>query len=87
MINGKKLIALCTSRVYDPQIHGYIVRLNELLKRDGFAMLIFAINSDIYWEEDRPASERYVFDLIPYNFIEDQEPEDRQEDHRPGAGI
>jgi len=70
MINGKKLIALCTSRVYDPQIHGYIVRLNELLKRDGFALLIFAINSDIYWEEDRPASERYVFDLIPYNFID-----------------
>lgn len=70
MINGKKLIALCTSRVYDPQIHGYIVRLNELIKREGYSLLVFAINSDIYWEEDRQASERYVFDLIPYSFID-----------------
>ncbi len=70
MINGRKLIALCTSRVYDPQIHGYIVRLNELLKKEGYSILIFAINSDIYWEEDRQATERYVFDLIPYSFID-----------------
>ena len=70
MINGKKLVALCTSRVYDPQIHGYIVRLNERLKSEGYALLIFAINSDIYWEEDRQATEKYVFDLIPYEFID-----------------
>ena len=70
MINGRKLMALCTSRVYDPQIHGYIVRLNELLKREGYSLLIFAINSDIYWEEDRQATERYVFDLIPYSYID-----------------
>ena len=70
MINGRKLIALCTSRVYDPQIHGYIVRLNERLKKEGYALLIFAINSDIYWEEDRQATERYIFDLIPYAFLD-----------------
>ena len=70
MINGKKLIALCTSRVYEPQTHGYIVRLNELLKNEGFALLIFTLNSDIYWEEDRQATEKYVFDLIPYRYID-----------------
>ena len=70
MINGKKLVALCTSRVYDPQIHGFIVRLNERLKEEGYALLIFAINSDIYWEEDRQATEKYVFDLIPYQYID-----------------
>ena len=70
MINGKKLVALCTSRVYDPQIHGFIVRLNERLKKEGYALLIFAINSDIYWEEDRQATEKYIFDLIPYQYID-----------------
>ncbi len=70
MINGTKLIALCTSRVYEPQTHGYIVRLNELLKAEGFAILVFTLNSDIYWEEDRQATERYVFDLIPYRYID-----------------
>ena len=70
MINGKKLIALCTSRVYEPSTHGYIVRLNELLKDEGYSLLIFTINSDIYWEEDRQATEKYVFDLIPYRYID-----------------
>ena len=70
MINGKKLIALCTSRVYEPQIHSYIEKLNERLRAENYSMLIFAINSDIYWEEDRQATEKYVFDLIPYNYID-----------------
>lgn len=70
MINGKRLVALCTSRVYEPQTHGYIVRLNELLKDEGISLLIFTINSDIYWEEDRQATEKYVFDLIPYRYID-----------------
>lgn len=69
MENNVKLIALCTSRLYDPQIHGFIVILNERLKKEGYALLIFAINSDIYWEEDRQAAERYVFNLIPYDEV------------------
>ncbi|MBR1797491.1 MAG: GGDEF domain-containing protein [Clostridiales bacterium] len=67
---SNKLIALCTSRVYDPQIHGFINRFNELVKAAGFSVLIFTINSDIYWEEDRQATEKYVFDLIPYKDID-----------------
>ena len=70
MIKGKKLVALCTSRVYDPQIHGYIERLSELLKKNGCSLLIFTMNSDIYWEEDRLATDKYVYDLIPYEFID-----------------
>ena len=70
MINGRKLVALCTSRVYEPQTHGYIVRINERLKAEGYAVLIFAINSDIYWEEDRIATERYIFELLPYRYLD-----------------
>ena len=70
MINGKKLVALCTSRIYDPQIHGYIERLNKRLRADDYSLLVFAINSDIYWEEDRPAAEKYVFDLLPYDYLD-----------------
>ena len=70
MLQDKRLIALCTSRVYDPQIHSFIVNLNERLKAAGYAMLIFTINSDIYWEEDRIATEKYIFELIPYEHID-----------------
>lgn len=70
MINGKKLVALCTSRVYEPQNHGFIVKVNERLKAEGYSTLVFTINSDIYWEEDRVATEKYVYDLIPYDYID-----------------
>ena len=70
MLNGKRLIVLCASRVYEPQIHGFIVKLNENLRKAGYSLLIFTLNSDIYWEEHRQASERYVFDLIPYEYID-----------------
>lgn len=70
MINGKKLVALCTSRVYEPQIHSYIVKLNKRLIEKGYSLLIFAINSDIYWEEDRIATEKYIFELIPYEYLD-----------------
>ena len=70
MANGKKLVALCTSRIYDPQIHGYIERLNKQMRARGYSLLIFTINSDIYWEEDRQAAEKYVFDLLPYDSLD-----------------
>ena len=69
MEKDKKIVVLCTSRIYEPQIHGFIVRLNELLISRGYNLFVFSINSDIYWEEDRQATEKYVFDLIPYDFV------------------
>ncbi len=65
----KKIIALCTSRAYEPKNHSFIEKLNMRLK-DKCILLIFAINSDIYWEEDRQATEKYVYDLIPYDQID-----------------
>ncbi|MCR5214321.1 MAG: GGDEF domain-containing protein [Eubacterium sp.] len=69
MGNCNKLVALCTSRIYEPQIHGYIERLNERLRKEDYSLLVFAINSDIYWEEDRLATEKYIYDLIPYKYL------------------
>jgi len=70
MSKEKKLVALCTSRVYDPAIHGFIKELNERLAAENHSLLVFAINSDIYWEEDRQATEKYVFDIIPYDQVD-----------------
>ena len=70
MVNGKRLVALCTSRIYDPQIYGFTKKLNEILQKDNCALLIFAINSDIYWEEDVNPAETFVFDLLPYEELD-----------------
>ncbi len=61
-----KTIVLCTSRVFDTQIHSFIVKLNKQLIANDCMLLIFAINADIYWEEDNISSETTVFDIIPY---------------------
>ncbi len=66
MENAKKLVALCTSRVYDTQVYGFIKTLNDALQKDNAALLIFAINSDIYWDESVNPAETYVFDIMPY---------------------
>ena len=70
MIGEKKLVALCTSRVYDPQVYGFIKELNELLQPKNCVLLVFTINSDIYWEEDLNPAETYVFDIMPFKELD-----------------
>ena len=70
MVNNKRLVALCTSRIYDSQINGFIKNLNEKLVRENCALLVFAINSDIYWDENLNPAEAYVFDLLPYEDLD-----------------
>ena len=66
MYGDKKLIALCTSRIYDQQVHGFIETFNEEIKAQGMRLIIFSINMDIYWEEDALTADSSVFNYIPY---------------------
>ncbi len=70
MIDNKKLIALCTSRVFDPQVHSFIEKLNEELKIKGCYLWIYAINADLYWEDDADESETTVFDIIDWDYTD-----------------
>ncbi len=67
MICGKKAVALCTSRIYDPQTHLFIEKLNESFKSRNISLFIYAINYDFYWNEDEETDEAYVYDIIPYD--------------------
>ncbi|MBR6172883.1 MAG: GGDEF domain-containing protein [Eubacterium sp.] len=66
----RKLVALCTSRVYDTQIHGFIETLNEKLRTESASLLVFTMNSDIYWDETLVPAETYVYDIIPYEDLD-----------------
>lgn len=66
MADHRHLIALCTSRVYDPQINGFIHTLNQKIREESASLLVFTINSDIYWNENSVPAETYVYDIIPY---------------------
>ena len=70
MADRRHLVALCTSRVYDPQINGYIHTLNEKLREESASLLVFAINTDIYWNENSIPAETYVYDIIPFDELE-----------------
>lgn len=70
MLKDKKIIALCTSRIYDAQIHKFISEFNEELRRNNMYLLIFTLNSDLYWNEREFHPEKYVYDIIPYNILD-----------------
>lgn len=70
MINGKNVIAVCTSRIYDHQLHCFLEKLNEYLLPLNCRILIFALNCDLYWKEEENEPESYVFDIIPYDRTE-----------------
>ncbi len=65
MKNNKKTVAMCTSRIFDIQNHAFIKKLNESLQENGIRLLVYALNTDLYWEEDADMTEAYIFDIIP----------------------
>ena len=70
MKSDKKIVILCTSRIYDSQVHGFIEKLNIRLAEQDTVLLIFTINSDLYWDESKISAETMVFDIIPYDSAE-----------------
>lgn len=70
MLFGKKIIALCTSRVYDAGLHRFVRVLNDNISKFGYRMFIYTLNTDLYWNEEESCAETSVFDLIPYDKID-----------------
>ncbi|MCR5602569.1 MAG: GGDEF domain-containing protein [Lachnospiraceae bacterium] len=70
MVGDYKVAALCTSRIYDLKVHGYIISLNEHLKKNGFLLWVYSLNEDIYWDEDKNPAEASVFDYISYPYVD-----------------
>ena len=70
MFGESRVVALCTSRIYDLQVHSFIVELNEKLKKNNCILWIYAINEDLYWDEDKDPAEASVFDHISYMFVD-----------------
>ncbi len=70
MIDDKKIIALCTTRINDIDIHSFIRTLYEETCSKNFRIMVFTLNADIYWVEDVYHSEASVFDAIPYDHID-----------------
>lgn len=66
MINGKKLVALCTYRVFESAVFSFITEFNRLLFADDCYLFVYALNSELGSNGDDRA-EADVFELIPYD--------------------
>ena len=69
MINGKKIIALCTYRVYDTQEFSLYEELVKKLKAINCYLFIYALNSEIGIQYDT-LPEIEVFNMIPYDKVD-----------------
>ncbi len=70
MIDGKRIIALCTYRIYDSQVFAFICELNELLRYSDCRLFIYAMNAEIGNVGNTHLAEACVFDLIPYDKVD-----------------
>ena len=69
MINGKKIIALCTYGIYESQEFTFLSELGKLMPDNNCQLFIYAMNSEIGITNNESA-ETEVFNLIPYDKVD-----------------
>ncbi|MCR5557569.1 MAG: GGDEF domain-containing protein [Butyrivibrio sp.] len=69
MINGKRIIALCTYGIYEAQEFDFLSELGKIIPEHDCFLFIYAMNSEIGIIDDSSAEVK-VFDLIPYDRVD-----------------
>ena len=70
MDNDRKIVAVCTSRIFDAQQHVFLKELCERLAERDIIVMIFCTNTDLYWEENKYFPEASVFDTVPFDLTD-----------------
>ena len=64
MLNGRKIVSLCTSRLNDIDNIRFIMQLNKGLKELNASLFIYNVSTDLYWSDDNIRAESAVFGLV-----------------------
>lgn len=67
MLGGRKIVAMCTSRLNEMENSRFIMEINRLLSEHGASLFIYAINTDLYWDDRNIRADSFVFSLIDYS--------------------
>lgn len=70
MINGKKVIAVCITKIGDGGSFEYIDALYSFFQKAGFYMMVYHTCSDFFWNTPNEAGEKAVFELIDYDITD-----------------
>ncbi|MBQ7943303.1 MAG: GGDEF domain-containing protein [Lachnospiraceae bacterium] len=52
MIGDRKIIALCTSRIYEATNYDFIKYLSEYFDKQGYCLFVYSIYADLCWHEE-----------------------------------
>ncbi|MGN1102997.1 MAG: LacI family DNA-binding transcriptional regulator, partial [Huintestinicola sp.] len=67
MLFGKKVIALCLSRIADDTCRDYIINLSKYFDERDWRLFVYTTCTDLYWNTPEDRGEAAVFSLINYN--------------------
>ena len=70
MLFGKKVIALCLSRINDEVSYDYIKSLADFFDKRDWRLFVYATCTDLYWNTPEDKGESAVFNLINYDITD-----------------
>ena len=70
MIGGKKIVALCTYGIQDPQVFSFISLFNELLRKENSQLFIYTMNTELGIRGEFSMAESSVYDIVPYDKVD-----------------
>lgn len=70
MIDGKKIVGLCITRVSNPTSHLMITSLNSCLRDNGYNLFVYAVSTDLYWGTPSEQGEKSVFNLADFDVLD-----------------
>lgn len=70
MINGRKIAALCTSRLGEMTSYELVSALNRSLVEKGHRLLVYNLCMDLYYADTKKSAEAHVFDLIDFSVVD-----------------
>lgn len=70
MINGKKIVGLCMTRIYDASRAQLIDRLHRCLEAAGMKLIVFNSFVDFYYNDDIDRGAKSVYDLIQFSVVD-----------------
>lgn len=71
MLDGHKIIALCTARIHDEDSYKFIERFNYLLAEKGHRLFIYSTNSDLISDAaTSDVAQESVYELIPFDIVD-----------------
>ncbi|MBQ8171084.1 MAG: GGDEF domain-containing protein [Oscillospiraceae bacterium] len=70
MLHGKKIIAICTTKVNTPSANSLITHLNDRVREHGYIVFVYSTCSELYQLNPSDKGEESVFDLLDFNVID-----------------